>query len=107
MHVKLPALAAGGRLAAHATGVGSAEAVLVAGCKMLLARPQLLPATLLQLLLLQAKTSLYTCAAAGSVHMACSVAAAIPPYPRKTVPFGTPQQDASFDAGHVTVNATQ
>ena len=71
MHVKLlPALAGGGRLAAHATGVGSAEGVLVAGCEMLLARPQVLLATLLQLSLLQANTSLYTCAAAGSVHMA-------------------------------------
>jgi hypothetical protein len=74
-----------------------------------LALTQLLPATLLQLSLPQAYTSRYTCSTAGSVHMASSVAASMPPYPRKTVPAGTPVQELSggMTLGQVTVNARQ
>ena len=82
--------------------------VALVSCETL-ALTQLLPATLLQLSLPQAYTSRYTCSTAGSVHTASSVAASTPPYPRKTVPAGTPVQELSggMTVGQVTVNARQ
>ena len=82
--------------------------VALVSCETL-ALTQLLPATLLQLSLPQAYTSRYTCSTAGSVQMASSVAASTPPYPRKTVPAGTPVQELSggMTVGQVTVNARQ
>jgi hypothetical protein len=70
-----------------------------------LALTQLLASTLLQLLLAQANTLRYSCIAMGLVHAASSSAAAIPLYPRRTVPSGTPMQisSAGRTAGQVTV----
>ena len=98
---------------ADAVAAGEADTDMEAatdgkGCEKL-ALTQVLPATLLQLSLPQANTSRYTCSTAGSVHMASSVAASMPPYPRKTVPAGTPVQELSggMTVGQVTVNARQ
>jgi hypothetical protein len=89
--------------------LGEPVPLVVALVSRELALTQLLPATLLQLSLPQANTSRYTCSTAGSVHMASSVAASMPPYPRKTVPAGTPVQELSggMTLGQVTVNARQ
>ena len=98
---------------ADAVAAGEADTDMEAatdgkGCEKL-ALTQVLPTTLLQLSLPQANTSRYTCSTAGSVHMASSVAASMPPYPRKTVPAGTPVQELSggMTVGQVTVNARQ